>query len=110
MKVYEIREFGGEYEDRYDNFHSAYLSEEKAKTVMQELKEKLKKDWAQVRICDNCPLRWLEYDNEEEFQNQKVEHLNYDKCIQEADVSLSCSVCAWDIANNYYIEEIEVIE
>lgn len=110
MKIYEIREIGGEFEDGYDKLHSAYLSKEKAEATLRELKEKLKKDWAQVRVCDECPLRWLECYSEEEFQKQKAVSLNYDKCIQEADISLSCIMYDWDIANNYYIKEIEVIE
>lgn len=108
MKVYEIREVGGEFEDGYDNFHSAYLSEEKAKAVMSELKKQRDKNWAQAEKCEDCPIAWW-FDTEEELEEEKKKYPD-NGCIKKATFSKLCAVDYWDIPVGYYIKEIEVIE
>lgn len=109
MKIYEIKEMiGGEWEDRYNILHSAYLSKEKAKTALAKLEEQRKKDWAQAEICNNCPLYWL-FETEEEFNAEKAKHLDME-CVQKAEYNSECGIDYLSIPSGYYIEEIEVIE
>lgn len=108
MKIYEIREIGGEFEDGYDRLHTAYLSKNKAEAMLIKLKEQMEKDWAQAEICDDCPLYWM-FDKEEEFEAEKAKHPDME-CVQKAEYNLECGISSWDLPGNYYIKEIEVIE
>jgi hypothetical protein len=113
MKIYQIHEWGGEWEDRYDYIVGSYLSEEKA--IVE--KERLEKAEAESEKCDNCPLFFCEPDcdkdckkcNEYSIDKAKkycdeyepVDESNYDMCMnRKSQIYYS----------NFSIEEVEVIE
>lgn len=52
MKIYQIHEFGGCYEDEYDYIVGTYLHKEKAEVKMEELNLREK----ELMKCNNCPL------------------------------------------------------
>ena len=52
MKIYQIHEYGGEWEDAYDYIVASYLSEDKALAE----KERLEKENAEMIKCNDCPL------------------------------------------------------
>lgn len=54
MKIYQIHEYGGEWEDRFDYIVKSYLSKEKADAEM----EQLKSDEELARKCNSCPLHF----------------------------------------------------
>ena len=42
MKIYQIHQFGGMYEDHYDYIVGSYVHKESAETVMIDIKQKSK--------------------------------------------------------------------
>ena len=52
MKIYQIHEYGGEWEDAYDIIVSSYLSEENAQMELKRLEE----EEANSPKCYECPL------------------------------------------------------
>ena len=52
MKIYQIHQYGGEWEDAYDIIISSYLSEEKAQAEL----ERLEDEEANSPSCYKCPL------------------------------------------------------
>lgn len=58
MKIYQIHEYGGQWEDRYDYIVASYLSEEKA---IKE-KERLEIEEEGLMKCSSCPLYFCEDD------------------------------------------------
>lgn len=58
MKIYQIHEWGGEWEDRYDYIVSSYLSKEKAEAE----KERLEKEQAGIMKCNECPIYFCPFE------------------------------------------------
>ena len=52
MKIYQIHDYGGEWEDRFDYIVGSYFSKDKARMEMGRLEEE--EDLA--RKCNSCPL------------------------------------------------------
>ena len=107
MKIYQIHRYGGEWEDSYDYIISSYLSEEKAKTEMEQL-EKEEKELQELRDrCQNCPL--LRFNKEDININEYCDRFEwgYDEDYEED----CCLNEYWTHYDSYYkLEEVEVIE
>ena len=58
MKIYQIHDYGGEWEDRFDYIIGSYLSKEKAEAKM----EHLKSDEELAMKCNSCPLYYCSND------------------------------------------------
>lgn len=122
MKIYQIHEYGGEYEDRYDWIVASYLSKEKA----QAEQERLELEEEERRKCGCCPLYYCEPDcdgdcekcNDSEYKIKKAkeycdryEPFDKNKHDQEECATEKC-------VNFYYVfddsffktEEVDVIE
>lgn len=52
MKIYQIHQYGGAYEDAYDYIVGSYLSQDKA--IVE--KERFEKEEKIKRKCNSCPL------------------------------------------------------
>lgn len=115
MKIYQIHECGGEWEDRYDYIVASYLSEEKA-IVEKERLEKEQEDFIkQTEKCSKCPLYNRNRnindvgkycDNYEPFEEGVHDPNEYD----ESDLCVN-HVYYHSWYDGYYcIEEVEVIE
>ena len=113
MKIYQIHEYGGEWEDRYDYIVGSYLSQEKA--IVE--KERLEKEEVEAEKCDSCPLFFCDPDCDEDCEDcgkyridkakkycdeyEPVDERNRDMCMN----------CKSQIYySNFSIEEVEVIE
>lgn len=102
MTIYQIHEYGGEYEDRFDYIIASYLSKEKADKEMERL-EINKKQNEKCRNCcvsenENCPRR--EPFNESVHEGERFDY-DDDRCIHQY----------WSMYDsNYKIEEVDVIE
>lgn len=82
MKVYQIHEYGGDWDDKYDYISSTYLNENKA--IVE--KEKLEAQEGIAAKCDACPLNTCPEDC----------NLDCSKCTQEdgiARAKASCGRC-----------------
>ena len=106
FKIYQIHEYGGEWEDAYDYIRSSYLSEEKAKTEMERL-EKEENELQELRDrCQNCPLIFNKKDVNISEYCDKYEW-GYDEDYKEE----SCLNEYWTHYDSYFrLEEVEVIE
>lgn len=62
MKIYQIHEYGGEWEDRYDYIVGSYISHDKAIAE----KERLEKEEEIKRKCKSCPLYFCDLDCDED--------------------------------------------
>lgn len=116
MKIYEVREHGGEWEDSYDIRLKAFLSREKAEAFLVEQKKWLEKERAQIQLCRKCPVAFECYKSEEEVKKALKEHEWYADCIKNAPIesdNWNSWIGCWhsnDCATGYYIEEAEVEE
>ena len=110
MKIYQIHEYGGEWEDRYDYILGSYLSKEKAITE----KERLEKEEEQVRKCQKCYRQYLsenksvdrEYCNRCEPFNKDIHEGALDDYDDEGCIHYFFSFHD----SHFKIEEVEVIE
>lgn len=118
MKIYQIHEYGGEWEDYYDRIVTSYLLKEKA--IVE--KERLEKREAELMKCSSCPLYYCP-------QDCKLDCLKEKECREQA-VRLTKKYCddfkpynddddkRIQCENRYFkydessfrIEEVEVIE
>lgn len=107
FKIYQIHEYGGEWEDSFDYIRSSYLSEEKAIAEMERMKIEEESIRELSKKCHRCPLHWHPKGDAsiEEYCDK------YEPEKDEDDDEVYCVNEAWNYENRYYkIEEVEVIE
>lgn len=120
MTVYEVKCYGGEWEDRFDDHVCAYLSKEVAEKKCEELNKQEQLDQEQIRLCAKCPLAYKSWKAKEEFEADKKEHEYYAPCIKDATavnedypwssaLYCNCWQCYHDDCK-YYVFEMEVEE
>lgn len=118
MKIYQIHEYGGEWEDKYDCIVASYLSEERAIAEKERLEKENEEFIKQLEKCCECPLyNRFRYDignnddiikycnNYEPFKEgiHNPDEYDDDLCINR--------ICSSFYDNAYYcIEEVDVIE
>ena len=56
MKIYQITEFGGEWEDSYEYVEKTYLSKEKAEEELNKINEELSKAKDMQELCSECKI------------------------------------------------------
>ena len=58
IKIYQIHETGGEYEDRFDNIVGSYLHKEKSKQELEKFKDALSERRMYYQKCSNCSAQF----------------------------------------------------
>ena len=58
MKIYQITEFGGEWEDSYEYVEKTYLSKEKAEEELSRLNDELNNAKAMQEMCSECKINY----------------------------------------------------
>lgn len=120
MKIYQIHEYGGQWEDVYDYIVSSYFSENKAIAE----KERLEKEEEERRRCNSCPLYYCEANCDgdcEECNKNNIERTKeycsryepFDKdkhAPEEYDSNDRCVNYYYGDNSYYKIVEVEVIE
>lgn len=110
MKIYQIHEYGGAWEDRFDDIIGTYLSriraeEEKAKAELED-----KKDEELARHCSGCPIcdGWSLDDKVAKKCEQYCNRFAY---VDMGDDGFNCAnyTAHWDEVY-FRIEEVEVTE
>lgn len=108
IKIYQIHETGGEYEDYFDNIVGSYLHKEKAKQELEKFKDALSERRMYYQKCSDCPAQFgcledeideirescdcfaAEFDDESLIEFCKNAVYSYDESvryeIEEADV------------------------
>lgn len=116
MKIYQIHEYGGEWEDKYDCIVGSYLSKEKVMKEHMRLEKEQEDFIKQAKKCSKCPLydrsknindvgKYCDdYEVFEEGVHDPYEYDESDLCVNHVYDS-----SYWN--DTYYrVEEIEVIE
>ena len=112
MKIYQLHEFGGQWEDRFDYIVGTYVKKERAVEEKLKLEQKEAARQERQRKCNDCPILGndLQCDTLEYAQ-----HACHNYCsnaqISEDKFGYECGnyECGWD-ASSFRIDEIEVIE
>ncbi len=110
MKIYQIHEYSGGWEDAFDRIVDSYLSKEKA---IKEL-ERLDSEAEIKRRCNACPLYFCEEEcdgdcekcEEQSFEKAKAYCNRYKPFGEEHD----CANYSSDNDKHYRIVEVDVIE
>ena len=56
MKIYQLHEFGGEWEDFYDRIVGSYIKRERAEEEKLKRQAKVREEQRQSLICNDCPI------------------------------------------------------
>lgn len=116
MVIWEVRCYGGEYENAFDDHIAAYMTQEaaeekKAQLIQEEFFARKQRDY-----CCNCPLAFETFKDMEHFKAFQKEHEHYASCVKEAiaeeyERGIFCTCYDYgDDDVDYYIQRIEVIE
>ena len=109
IKIYQIHETGGEYEDCFDNIVGSYLHKEKAKQELEKFNEVLNEQYMYYQKCSNCPAQF----GCSESEIDKIKE-SCDCFAMEDDESFigfcKNAVYSYDENTCYEIEEISVDE
>lgn len=115
MKIYQIHEYGGEWEDRFDDIVGTYLDKRKAMEKMVALAEEHKRDVEQSRKCAHCPLwdDWSRYDDVilQKTAEYCTEFVKQSSSDSEYEDEFGCINYAGYVEKTFFrIEEVEVEE
>lgn len=109
MKIYQIHEYGGEWECSFDYIVSSYLSKDKAIAE----KERLELEEEKRQKCNSCPLYFCERECDsdcDECEKHKSEKAR-EYCDRYKPNGDSCSNRDFRFSDSFFkIEEVEVIE
>ena len=112
MKIYQIHEYSGEYEDYRDYIVGSYLSKEKAIAKMEELQRIEAERRVKADRCRFCPIEDEDvFDDVFDVVAKRCSMYCRDAKIKEEPYGYDCEnyCCYWDEAT-YEIKEVEVIE
>lgn len=120
MKIYEVRETGGEFEDFFDKRVVAYTTKEAAIKECERLMQLNAIAQDQRECCATCPLAYENWDTKEGFEHDKEKYEYYAPCVRMATVGYEAGswggvyyTTCWQGYRDdiqYYVEEVEVVE
>lgn len=106
MKIYQIHQFGGEWEDSFDYIVESYLSKEKAEKRKLELEQEEIENQEQWQKCKKCIL-WHKRNVSEEEVKEFCCHAE----IEYDGDDMDCMNYYYGNDDSYFkIKEVEVIE
>lgn len=106
MKIYQLHEYSGEWEDYRDRIIGSYLRKERAEEEKAKAEAKEKELVEQSNKCDDCPYLYDAYITNEEL----LSYCSKAK-LEEDDDDINCAnyYSHWDEAT-FEIKEVEVEE
>lgn len=116
MVIWEVRCYGGEYEDAFDEHVAAYMTQEAAEKKKTQLEQEEIFARKQREYCQNCPLACETFEDMGYFKAFQKEYEYYAPCVKDATVQQAgsefyCSCYDFGYDNlYYYVQRIEVIE
>lgn len=115
MKIYQIHEIGGEYEDYFNYIVGTYLYKDKAELEMRKLIEIEEARQNKYAKCQNCPVNDFDIIADDRFDvicKACQEYCDNADIIEDDEYDeFFCKNQAmyWD-DKNYELKEVEVIE
>lgn len=111
MRIYQLHECGGEYEDYHDYIIGSYLRSERAEEEKVKVEAKEKMRMKHHKRCINCPF--IELDTSVNIDELLIENPYYceEARLKMEEYGVDCEnyYLHWDECS-FYIEEIEVEE
>lgn len=113
MKIYQVHEHNGQWEDYRDYIVGSYLSKERAIAEKEQL-EKEEKDMLEWSLrCHECPLH-ISYDEDIDINKYCNKYEPFDPSKHNLDDYYGDEECVneyWNHDDSWFtIEEVEVIE
>lgn len=110
MKIYQLHECGGEWEDYHDYIIGSYLRKERAEEEKAKAEAKEKELVQNSRKCNRCPF--LDYPPLD-LNDLLIKHPDYctEAKLEKGDYGIECDnyYQHWDELD-FYIKEVEVEE
>ena len=117
MKIYQLHEIGGSYEDSFDYIRGSYLKKERAdeEKIKAEIEEEEAKEHSQR--CEECPFYWSDINGKsiddlglKNLLSKYPDYCNEVK-LYRTEHGIDCEnyYSKWD-DSTFTIEEIEVEE
>lgn len=111
MKIYQLHEFGGEWEDKYDYIIGSYLRKERAEEEMAKAVAYNAAMVDKAAKCRNCPLFDREDDDSVDDVLTAIGEYCTMKKIMKDEYGTHCENYSSFVDESYFrIEEIEVEE
>jgi len=122
MKIYQIHDIGGKYEDACDYIVSSYLHKKAAEAALKELIEAQQKRKTDYELCMNCPIN--NYPFYKRISQKQIDSINA-KCkaycpkgdieVEKKPFDYYCYMCKnralyYEDEGRYEIVEVDVIE
>lgn len=110
MLIYQIHEYGGQWEDSFDRIVGTYLHKDRAELEMQKLVDAEKICQELYEKCQNCPIGDLDLqeDTFEEMRHACSTYCGHSQ-IYEEQYGCGCeNEAVWREEAYYYIEEVDV--
>ena len=112
MKIYQLHQYGGSWEDAYDDIIGTYLHKEKAEEAITRFKEKERLAQELNRHCNNCPMLNSATLDSDKLAEECAAYCNHFVRVAYDDRD-DCDCENWlpTYEKSYYrIEEVEVEE
>jgi len=97
MKIYQLHEYSGEWEDFRDNIIGSYLRRERAEEEKAKAEAKEKELIECSDKCDNCPFLERDFDKPEDLLLEFPDYCEKAE-LEETDYGIKCL--------NYYVKMI----
>lgn len=111
MKIYQLHEYGGEYEDYFDRIIGSYLHKERAEEekFRAETEERILTE--QAEKCENCPFLTEQFSDLDKLWKAWNGYCCEAKLREDIDGSIycCCSCCKREDLS-FEIKEVEVEE
>lgn len=110
MTIYQLHEYGGQWEDRFDYIIGSYLKKERAEAEKAKAEENELQLRKKHNKCTNCPFLDEEWEYRYELLSEYANHCD-EADLEEIPYGMDCKnyFSKWD--DSYFkIEEVEVEE
>ena len=110
MKIYQLHEYSGEWEDYCDRIISSYLRKERAEEEKIKAETKEKKLVERGKKCCHCPFLEESFDKVDTLLSEYFYYCS-DAALKDSDFGIDCDnyFLHWDEAT-FDIKEVEVEE
>lgn len=111
MKIYQLHQYGGEWEDYRDYIIGSYLHKERAEEEMIKAQDEEFQKQRLSKQCANCPYYTDDIEDNQTLADLMRQHCDHSDIRCDDDGELFCKnfYTHW-IYNDFRIKEVEVIE